>query len=162
MRRVVRYSIFIVVGLLVVIIGGIVLAAIFHDLPEVLYIFLMVLAVLMVGVTIFQGYAILMLVRAIGTVQDEVKPLLASVEQTVGIVRDTAKTAGRTASTVSATTKFASEFALSPSVHATAALVAAQQMLRVFLGRGQVRTRAEERRKQQMEAAMEAATGGGE
>jgi len=50
------------------------------------------------------------------------------------------------------------EFALGPSVRAVSALVAGQQMVRVFMGKGRTRSRMEERRRQQMEAG--AAAGG--
>jgi hypothetical protein len=43
-------------------------------------------------------------------------------------------------------------------VRAAAAIIAAQQMFRVFLGKGHVASRAEQRRQQQMEAGA----GGGE
>jgi hypothetical protein len=142
----------------IIFVGGIITAAIFHVLLDVLYVFLIVLAILMILATLFQVYSILMLVRAIATVREEMQPLLSSVQETIGVVRDTAKTAGQTVSTVGATTKFAQEFALGPGVHAAAAVVAGQQMLRVFLGKGQTRSRAELRRQQQM-AAAEAARG---
>ncbi|MBV9228956.1 MAG: hypothetical protein JOZ18_06555 [Chloroflexi bacterium] len=152
MRSATRYAIIAGVVLLLLIIG-IIAAAIAGVLLEVLYIFLMLLAALMILATLFQIYSILMLIRTITTVRDEMKPLLASVQETFGVVKDTAKTAGQTATTVGATTQLAKELALGPSVRAAAAVVAGQQMLRVFLGQGHVRSRAEQRRKQQMEAA---------
>ena len=151
MRGTTRYAIIAGVILLILIIG-IVVAAFFGRLLEVLYIFLMLLAAFMVTATFLQIYSIVMLIRTITTVRDEMKPLLASVNETVGIVKDTAKTAGHTVSTISATTQLTSEFAVGPSVRAVAAVVAGQQMLRVFLGKGHVGSRAEQRRKQQMEA----------
>lgn len=139
----------------VLIIGIVVIiaAAIFGQLLNLLYIILMILAILMIAATLFQVYSIVALIRAINTVRDEMKPLMASVQETVGVVKDTARTAGNTVSTVGATTRLAQEFALGPSVKVAAAAVAAQQMARVFLGRGQTRSRAELRRRQQMEAA---------
>jgi hypothetical protein len=153
MQRAKRFVLIAGVVVLVLFVAGIVVAAIFHVLLDVLYICLMILAVLMILATLFQVYSILMLVRTITTVRDEMKPLLASVQETIGVVRDTAKTAGQTVSTVGATTKFAQDIALGPSVHAAAAVVAGQQMLRVFFGKGQTKTRAELRRQQQMAAA---------
>lgn len=151
MKSATRYAI--VAGVIVVLlIIGIIVAGIFGVLLEVLYIFLMLLAALMVAATLFQIYSIIALIRTITTIREEMKPLLSSVQETVGIVKDTAKTAGHTVSTIGNTAKMTSEFALGPSVRVAAAVVAGQQMLKVFLGRGQVGTRADERRRQQMEA----------
>lgn len=138
---------------LCILIGGIIAATIFGVLQSTLYISLMVLAALMIMASFFQIYFILKLIRTIIMVRDEMKPLIASVQDTVGIVKDTAKTAGRTVSTIGATTQLASEFALGPSVRTVAGLVAARQMFKVFFGKGQTLTRHEERRKQQMAAA---------
>jgi hypothetical protein len=151
MKGATRYAIIAGVILLLLIIG-IIVAAIFGVLLDVLYIFLMLLAALMVVATLMQVYSVVLLIQTITTVRNELKPLLASVQETVGIVKDTAKTAGHTVSTIGNTTQFASEFAVGPSVRAVAAIVAAQQMFRVFLGKGQVASRAEKRRRQQMEA----------
>jgi hypothetical protein len=140
----------VVVGVIVVV--GLILAAIFHVLLEVLYVFLIILAALLIAATLFQVYSILMLVRTITTVRDEMKPLLASVQETVGIVKDTAQTAGHTVSTIGSTAQLTSEIAVAPSVRAASAVVAGQQMVRVFFGKGRIAHRAEERRKQQMEA----------
>ena len=157
MQGATRYAIIAGVILLLLIVG-IVLAAFFGVLLDVLYIFLMVLAALMLVATFLQIYSIVLLIRTIVTVRDEMKPLLTSVQETIGIVKDTAKTAGNTVTTIGATTQLTSDVALGPSVRAVAAVVAGQQMLRVFLGKGHARSRAEERRKQQMEA--QAAVGG--
>lgn len=138
--------------LVVVLIIGIIVAGIFGVLLDVLYIFLMLLAVLMVAATVLQVYWIVMLIRTVTTVRDEVKPLLASVQETAGIVKDTAKTAGNAVSRVNIISQLASEFALGPGVRVVAALVTVQQILRVLLGKGHVATRYEERRRQQMEA----------
>jgi hypothetical protein len=151
MKGATRYAIIAGVILLLLIIG-IIVAAIFGVLLDVLYIFLMLLAALMVVATLMQVYSVVLLIQTITTVRNELKPLLASVQETVGIVKDTAKTAGHTVTTIGNTTQFASEFAVGPSVRAVAAIVAAQQMFRVFLGKGQVASRAEKRRRQQMEA----------
>ncbi len=74
----------------------------------------------------------------------------------MGIVKDTAKTAEHTAQTIGSTAQLTSEFALGPSVRVAAAVVAGQQILRVMTGRGHVRSRTEERRRQQMEAIINA------
>lgn len=148
-----RYAIIVAIVVVVLFVVGLVLAAIFHVLLDVVYIALMVLAILLILAVLFQIYWIIMLIRTITTVRDEMKPLLASVQETVGVVKDTARTAGHTVSTIGATTQLAREIALQPSVRATAAVVAAQQMIRVFLGSGQTKKRAEARRRQQMAAA---------
>jgi hypothetical protein len=152
MQSVKKYAIIVGIVLAVVIIGGITLAAIFGALLELLYTVLAILALLLVGATLFQIYSILMLVRTIMTVRDEMKPLLASVQETVGIVKDTARTAGHTAATIGHAASFTSDIAVAPGIRAVASVVAGQEMLRVFLGKGHVRSRAEERRKQQLEA----------
>lgn len=138
--------------LMVVLIIGIIVAAIFGVLLDVLYIFLMLLAVLMVAATVFQVYWVIMLIRTVTTVREEVAPLLASVQETAGIVKDTARTAGHAVSSVNVVSQLASEFALGPGVRVVAGLVTVQQMMRVLFGKGQVLSRFEERRRQQMEA----------
>ena len=72
--------------------------------------------------------------------------------ETAGIVKDTAKTAGHAVSTVNIISQLASEVALGPGVRVVAALLGGQRMARVMLGKGQVASRYEERRRQQMEA----------
>jgi hypothetical protein len=138
--------------LLVVLIVGIIVAAIFGVLLDVLYIFLMLLAALMVAATVLQVYWVIMLIRTITTVREEVAPLLTSVQETAGIVKDTARTAGHAVSSVNVVSQLASEFALGPGVRVVAALVTVQQIARVLFGKGQVLSRFEERRRQQMEA----------
>lgn len=157
MRGAIKYVIIAGV-ILLLFIGGLVWAASAGALLEVLYVFLIVLALLMVVATFLQIYSIVLLMRTVTTVRNEMSPLLASIQETIGIVKSTAKTAGNTVTTIGATTRLTSDVALGPSVRAVAAMVAGQQMLRVFLGKGHVRSRAEERRRQQMEA--QAAAGG--
>ena len=156
-----RFIIIAGVVVLLLIVVGLVLAFIFGVLQEVLYVALFILALLMVGATIFQIYSILMLVRTISTVRNEMKPLVASVQETVGIVKDTAKTASHTVSTLGSTVRVTSEFAIGPGVRAVSAVVAGREMVRVFLGRGRTRTRAEERRQKQMEAIQTMEGGNG-
>jgi len=148
----------ILIGLII----GLVVAFIYHALLTVLYVFLIILAILLTAATAFQIYSIVMLIRTIRTVRNEMKPLVASVQETVGIVQDTARSAGQTVSAISNTAKLTSEFALAPVIHTAAALVAGQGMLRVFLGKGRARTRAEERRQQQKEAMQAAQASGGD
>jgi hypothetical protein len=124
----------------------------------------MILAALMVVGTLLQVYSIIILIRTITTVREEMKPLLASVQDTVGIFKDTAKTASHTVSTIGSTTQLASEFGIGPGVRAAAAVVAGQHMLGVFLGRGKTGKRADKRRKEQADAlrTAEAHAVGGE
>lgn len=136
----------------IVIIAGIVLATIYGKLPELLDCCLIVLALLLVAATIYQLYSVYKIVHAIKTVQAEMKPLLNSVNETLGIVKHTAQTAGNTVSTISNATKLTSEVVLAPGIRAVAGVVAAQEMARVFVGKGHAKSRADVRRKQQMEA----------
>jgi hypothetical protein len=130
-----------------------VLAAIFGFLLETLYISLIILALLMVAATLFQVYSIIMFIRAIQTVRDEMKPLIASVNETLGMVKDTAQAAGGTVAAVGQTTQFASELTLGPGVRTVASVLAGQQVLRTFFGRGTVRKQYERRRQEQAAAA---------
>ncbi|HLG78751.1 MAG TPA: hypothetical protein VKX46_20230, partial [Ktedonobacteraceae bacterium] len=134
-----------------------------NTLQEVLYVILFLLALLLVAATLFQIYSIVMVLRAVKTVRDEMKPLVSSVQETVEIVKDTAQTAGHTVNTIGETVRLTGNVALGPSVRAVSAVVAAREMVRVFFGQGHVRTRAEQRRKQQLEAIQaNAGAGGGE
>jgi len=92
--------------------------------------------------------------------RDEMRPLIVSVTQTADIVKGTAKSVGQTATAISSTAELTSEFALDPSIRATSAVVAGQQMIRVFFGRGRVRSRAERRRQEQSEALKASKEGG--
>ena len=147
-----RYLIIVGIAVAVIVVVGLVLAAIFHVLLEVLYVFLILLAALLIAATLFQVYSIIMLIRTITTVRDEMKPLLSSVQETIGIVKETASTAGHTVSTIGSTARLTREIAVAPSVRVVAAVVAGQQMIRVFFGKGRIASRAEERRKEQLEA----------
>lgn len=157
-----RFIRIVLVILGIVLIVGLTLAAIFKVLLDVLYVFLIILALLMIGATLFQIYSIIALMRTIRNVRDEMKPLLASVQETIGIMKETAQTAGHTVSTIGQTTKLTSEFALAPIIHTVASLVAIQGMMRVFLGKGHVRNRVEQRREQQLEAMRDMHAKGGE
>jgi hypothetical protein len=158
MRGTLRRSIIISAIIVILLIIGFVLAALFNVLLDVLYIVLIILAALTLLSTIYLTYAVFVLIQTITMVRNELKPLFASVQETVGIVKDTAKSAGQTATTIGSTAQLTKEFALGPSVRAVSALVATQQMVRVFLGKGRTQSRMEKRRRQQMEAGA----GGGE
>ncbi len=147
-----RFAITTGVVVLIALIIGLVVATIFQALQAVLYVFLIILALFLIAATTFQIYSIVLLIRTIQTVRNEMKPLVTSVQETVGIVQNTARSAGETVSTISTTAKLTSEFALAPAVHTVAAVVAGQGILRTFLGKGHARTRAEQRRQQQREA----------
>ena len=161
MERALRLAGIIGAIVLVLLIVGFVLAAVFNVLLDVLYIFLIILAAFTLFATALLIYSVLLLIQTIVTVRDEMKPLLVSVNQTADYLKDTAKTAEQTVTTIGSTAQLTSEFALGPTIRTTAAILAGQQMLRVFLGRGRVRKRAEERRRQQREA-MQASVGGGD
>jgi hypothetical protein len=152
MKGALRAGIIATVVVLLLAAALIVVAAIFNFLLDLLYITLIILAAFSLISTGFLIYTMLLLIQSIVTVRNEMKPLLASVQETVGIVKDTAKTAEHTASTIGSTAQLTKEFALAPSVRAVAAVVAVQQMVRVFTGKGRIRSRSEERRKRQMEA----------
>lgn len=157
-----RFVRIVLVILGVALVVGLTLAAIFKVLLDVLYVCLIILALLVVGATLFQIYATIALMRTIRNVRNEMKPLLASVQETVGIMKDTAQTAGQTVSTIGQTTKLTSEFALVPVIHTVASVVAMQGMMRVFLGKGHIRNRAERRREQQLEAMQDSHAKGGQ
>ncbi len=160
-RGAIRYSSIAGVVVLTLLIDGIIVAAIFNAWLDILYVALIIVAAFTLIVAGMQIYTVVMLIGTISTVRDEMKPLLASVQETVGVAKETvdalqemAKSAGQTATAIGATARFTSDFAIGPSVRVAAMLVAAQQMLRVFLGRGHTGTRADQRRKQQMDAAV--------
>jgi hypothetical protein len=165
MQKAKQFAIIIGVIVAIIIIAGIIWASIAGKLPELLYACLIVLALLLVAGTLYQIYSVFKIVRTIKTIRDEVKPLLNSVNETLGIVKNTAQTAGNTVSTIGNATKLTSEIVLAPGIHAVASVVAAQEMARVFVGKGHAKSRADERRKQQMEAMAAAqansADGGG-
>src|SRR5437667_4535282 len=94
-----RFAIIVGVVVLIALIIGLVLATIFQALQAVLYVFLIILALFLIMATMFQIYSIVLLIRTIQTVRDEVKPLVTSFQETVGIVQDTARSAGQTVST---------------------------------------------------------------
>ena len=153
-----RYAIIVGGVVLVLLIAGFILAGIFGILLNVLYIALIVLAVLSLLSTALLIYAALMLIQTISVLREETKPLIASMQETVSIVQETAKSAGHTATTVATTAQLAKEFGIGPTVRTAAAVFAGQQVLRMFFGKGLTRSRAEKRRKRQLE--MEAGTGG--
>jgi methyl-accepting chemotaxis protein len=173
MQKATRYAIVAAIVLLVLLIAGFVLAGIFGVLLDVLYIALITLAFFALVSTALLIYALLMLIRTITTVRNELKPLIASVQHTVGsvstsveetteAVKETAKIASQTATTIGSTARLTTEVFVAPSVRAVALLVGGQQMFRVFFGKGRTRRRYEERKQEQMELIELNSTEGGE
>ena len=165
MQKARNYAIIAGIVLALIIIGLIVFGVLTNSMMDVLYVSLIIVALLTLVVTIFQIFAVISLVGTISMVRNEMKPLLASVQETVGVAKDTvevvketAQSAAHTAAVIGTAARFTNNFAVAPSVRVVAILMATQQSLRVFFGRGLTGTRADRRRKQQMEA--EAAAGG--
>ena len=152
MKSATRYVAIVGGVVLVLLIAGFILAGIFGVLLDVLYIALIILAVFSLLATAMLIYTVVMLIQTVSVIREEMKPLMASMQETVGIVQATARSAGHAASTVGTTAQLAKEFAIGPSVRTTAAIFAGQQVLRMFFSKGRTRSRAEQRRKRQMEA----------
>lgn len=153
MQSVKRFAIIAGAIVVVLIIAAITLAAVFNVWLDILYVVLIIVASFVLLSTLTLIFATFELIRTIKVVRDETKPLLASVQDTVGVVKETARSAGQTVSSVGATARMTNEFAVSPTVHAAAAVVAGQQMLKVFMGRGHVGKRADRARRMEMQAA---------
>lgn len=169
MQRAKRYIIIIGIIVLVILVAGLVLAAVFDKLADVLSIFLIILATLSIISTAALIYMLATLIRTVTVVRDEMKPLLGTVQETVNTVKGsmgdtldevkaTAKSAGNTVSTLRSTADLAS-FGVAPAVRVASIVVASGQVARVFMGKGRVRNRHEERRKEQMELMKAAAEG---
>ena len=152
MQKAKRYLLIAGIVVAVLLIVGIIFAAIYNAWLVILYISLIIVAAFTLVVAALQIYMIVMLIRTISTVRDELKPLLASVQETVGVVQATARSAGQTAATIGTAARFTSDFAIEPTVRAASLLLAAQHMIRVFLGRGHAGSRFDQRRRQQMDA----------
>lgn len=161
-QKTTRYVILISAVVLAVMITGFIFARIFGVLLPVFYISIIVLASLLIISTVLLIYALLTALQTFATVTDEINPLLTSlqhsvemisqsVEETTEVVKDTTRSAGQTATTISSTTRMATQYAVGPSVRAVGFLVGGRQMLRVFVGKGRARRRYEERRQQQLE-----------
>jgi len=153
MQKAKRYLLITGIVILALLIIGIVFAAIYNAWLAILYIALIILASFTLVVTALQIYTIVKLIDTISTIRNEMKPLLASVQETVDVVKETARSANQTVVTVSTAARFTRDFAFRPTVQVTALLVATQRTIRVFLGRGYVGSRLDQRRRQQMDAA---------
>ncbi len=97
MQKAKRYLLIAGIVVAVLLIVGIIFAAIYNAWLVILYISLIIVAAITLVVAALQIYTIVMLIRTISTVRDELKPLLASVQETVGVVQATARSAGQTA-----------------------------------------------------------------
>ena len=170
MKRAMRYTIIIGISVLVLVVAGLVLAGIFDKLADVLSIFLIILAALSIISTAALVYRLATLIRTIMMVREEMKPLVGTVQETVNSVKGsmgetldevkaTAKSAGDTVSTIRSTTNLAA-FGVAPAVRVASIAVATGQVARVLMGKGRVRHRYEERRKEQMELMKAAAAEG--
>lgn len=166
-------NILLIVGIsvLVLLIVGFVLAGIFKVLLDVLYVALIVLAAFSLLSTAMLIYLLFSVIRTVTTVRNEMKPLLDSVNQTVtsvkgsmqetlDTVKDTAKSASQTAATISSTARVSGQ-AIGPGIRVAALVIAGREAARIFFGKGHIRKRYEERRREQMET-LGAAAGGGE
>ena len=173
MQKATRYAIIIAIVLLVLLIVGFVFAGIYGVLLNVLYIALIVLAFFALLSTVLLIYALFMLISTITLVRKEMKPLIESVQHTVGSVstsveetveemKVTAQRAGQAVTTVSSTAKLTSDILLAPGIRVAALLVGGQKMLRVFFGKGRVRHRYEERKQEQQELIELQSTAGGD
>jgi hypothetical protein len=160
-ERTTRFVILIASVILALMVAGFVVARIFNVLLPVFYIAIIVLASLLITSTTLLIYTLLLGLRTLATLRDEINPLLTSlqhtvemlsqsVEETTEVVKDTTKSASQTATTISSTTRLATQYAVAPTVRAVGVLVGGQQMLRVFLGKGRARSRYEERRQEQL------------
>lgn len=169
MNRALRYVKIVGIVLLALLVAGLVIAGIFGQLLNVLYIALILLAFFSLLSTALLIYAIVMLIQTIIVVRDEMKPLLISVQETVGVaketveaVKETAQHAGHTAGALASTAQLTRDYAVAPTVRAASLVLACRQMVRVFLGKGRTRKRAEERKQRQLEMLEAEAAGGGE
>lgn len=158
MQRALRYVKIVGIVLAILLVAGLVIAGIFGQLLTVLYITLIILAFFSLLSTALLIYAIIVLIQTILLVRDEMKPLLNSALETMSVaketaeaVKETAQHAGKTAGTLASTARLTKDYAVAPTVRATALVLAGREVTRIFLGRGHARTRAEERRRRQEE-----------
>lgn len=158
MQKALRYVKIVGIVLAILLVGGLVAAGYFGQLLTMLYIILIILAFFSLLSTALLVYAVVMLIRTILLVRDEIKPLLNSVLETVGVaketataVKETAQQAGKTVGTVASTARLTKDYAVAPAVRVTALMLAGREVVKIFTGKGHARTRAEERRRKQAE-----------
>jgi hypothetical protein len=158
MQRALRYVKIVGIVLGILLVAGLIFAGISGHLLDVLYVTLIFLAFFSLLATALLIYAVALLIQTILLVRDEMKPLLTSVMETVGVaketaeaVKETAQQAGQTAGNLATTARLTREYAVAPTVRAAALVLAGREMTKVFLGKGRARTRLEERRQRQAE-----------
>ena len=158
MQRALRYVKIVGIVLVILLAAGLIFAGIKGQLLNVLYITLILLAFFSLFATGLLIYAVMTLIKTILLVRDEMKPLLNSVMETVGVaketaevVKETAQHAGQTAGTIATTARLTRDYAVAPTVRAASLVLAGREMSKVFLGKGRARTRHEERRQRQEE-----------
>jgi hypothetical protein len=163
MKRVLQFAKIVGIILLILLVVGLVVAGIFGQLLNVLYIALIFLAFFSLLSTAFLIYATVMLIQTIQVVRDEMRPLMLSVQETVGVaketveaVKETAHHAGQTAGTLASTARLTRDYAVAPTVRAAALMLAGRDMVRVFAGKGRARTRVEDRQRRQEQLLREA------
>jgi hypothetical protein len=163
MKRAMQYMKIVGSVLLILLVAGLILAGIYGQLLNVLYIVLIFLAFFSLLSTALLIYATVVLVQTIVVVRDEMKPLLVSVQETLGVaketveaVKETAQQAGKTAGTLASTAKLTRDYAVAPTVRATALMLAGREMVKIFAGKGHVQQRVEERRRRQTKILQEA------
>ncbi len=171
MKQALQYTKIVGIVLLVFLVVGLIIASVFGQLLNVLYIALIFLAVFSLLSTALLIYAIVVLVQTIIVVRDEIKPLMVSMQETIGVtretinsLRETAQHAGKTAGTLASTAQLTRDYALAPGIRATSLVLAGRDMFKVFAGQGRTLSRVEERRKRQTkmlhDAEVRAAQGG--
>jgi hypothetical protein len=148
MENVEQYKPWIIIGaiaLAILIIAFVVVATIFGWWPVVVDIVLVITALLSLIMLGALTYATIMLIRTIQGTRDEVMPVLESLKNTT--------------STVQATAKAASDFAVTPGVRTASFVVGAGEIASTILGRGQPRKRSEQRQRRRQEIEREMAEG---
>lgn len=172
MKGALWYAIIVAIVLALILTAGLVLGGIFGQYLNILYIALIVVAFFSVLSTALLIYAVIKLIQTIILVHDEIQPLLASMQETVGVaketaevVKETAQHAGKAAGTLAGATRLTTDYAVAPPIRVAAIILASRQMMQVFFGKGRVRTRAEERKRHQEELLRQQSAetiGGGE
>lgn len=157
MKSALWYMLIVALVLTLIVVAGLVLAGIFGQFLNVLYIALIVLAGFSLIATALFMYAMFKLLQMILLIREEIRPLLHAMQETIGVAKDTAEVvketaqhAGQAAGTLASATRLTKEYAVSPPIQAAALLLASRQMVKVFFGRGHVRTRTEERKQRQL------------
>ena len=144
MENIERYRPYIIAGAIVLallVIAFVVFATIFGWWPVVVDIVLVITALLSLIMLGALTYATVVLIRTIRGTRDELMPVLESLKDTT--------------STVQATAKAASAFAVRPSVRTASFVVGVGEIASTILGRGRPRKRAEQRQQRRREIERE-------